>query len=29
MEDDDQSEEDRRAERHIERLKREAGEGAQ
>jgi hypothetical protein len=28
MQDDDQSEEDRRAERHIERVKRAAGEGA-
>jgi hypothetical protein len=28
MQDDDQSEEDRRAERHIEQVKREAGEGA-
>ena len=28
MQDDDQGEEDRRAERHIERVKREAGEGA-
>ena len=28
MQDDDQGEEDRRTERHIERVKREAGEGA-
>jgi hypothetical protein len=28
MQNDDQGEEDRRAERHIERVKREAGEGA-
>ena len=28
MQDDDQGEEDRRAERHIERVKREAGEAA-
>jgi hypothetical protein len=28
MQDDDQNEEDRRAERHIERVKRAAGEGA-